>query len=448
VAKLVIVAPYYEIATYLWNPFLRGWVKRELEKRGAGTILLWADDARRDKLFDAVKDPDARGVLGAMHGWEEGIVGQYNWVLLRVGDSIGPEWKKLCFAPVSCLVGQKLVPWLVEQGIPAGIGEVTEYWFTAEKMQHQGDDPNEDALMKYYLLAEYTFWYRLAEGFTAGEAYRMMIREYLRQAALAKQVDEETAYYVSYDAQNRKFFGDPDFRIREGVETEVQYSVHVEVNHRERTDTVVVHGAVVTEKGYVSGGRVKVIVNDEKQEVELSQDGTFKAALTFKWERNERREYDVQIIYEGNLARGYLPRYVETKVVVEPTTVPTKLEIAEILTERSGPVVTFRVYGKLVDAKEQPVPDREVEVVVGDGELRRAYTRTNTYGVFAAKLEKSFPPLQMKAIVTAKFRGDDMYQGSEDSKVAEFPPNWDVIWTVLGAIAIVAAAVALLLLLL
>jgi hypothetical protein len=447
-AKLVIVAPYYDIATYLWNPFLKGWVRRELERRGTGAILLWANDANRQKLFNAVKDPDARGVLGAMHGWEYGVIGQNNQVLLQVGDSIGPEWKKLCFAPVSCLVGRKLVPWLVEQGVPCGVGEVTEYWFTAEKLQHQGEDPEEDRLMKYYLRAEYTFWYRIAEGFTAGEAYRMMIKEYYRQSKLAEQVDEETAYYVRYDAENRKFFGDPRFRLIEGVETAIQYSVNARRDPVLKYDAITVSGKVVAKDGTTAKGKIRIAVNNKETDVELAQDGSFTVTLTFAWDKNEEKTYEVELIYWGHREGGYLPKYEETQVKVEPTLVPTKIEITDILTERSGPVVTLRVFGRLVDDAEYPVPDREVEVAVGNGEVRKAYARTNKYGEFEAKIEKSFPPLQTKAVVIARFSGDDVYQRSEASKVAEFPPNWEVVWTILGAIAIVAAAVALLLLLL
>jgi hypothetical protein len=325
------------------------------------------------------------------------------------------------------------------------VGEVTEYWFTAEKLQHQGDNPEEDRLMKYYLYAEYTFWYRLAEGFTAGEAYRMMVKEYYRQSKLAEQVDEETAYYVRFDAENRKFFGDPGFRLIEGVETAIQYSVDARRDPVLKYDAITVSGKVVAKDGTIPKGKIRIAVDGKETDVELAQDGSFAVTLTFAWDKNEERTYEVELIYWGYREGGYLPKYEETQVRVQPTLVPTKIEITEILTERGGPIVTFRVFGRLVDDAEYPVPDREVEVVVGDGELRRAYTRTNRRGEFAAKIEKSYPPLQTKAVVIARFSGDDVYQGSETTKVAEFPPNWDFVKILVAAAAAAALLLALLL---
>jgi hypothetical protein len=443
--KTVILAPYYEIATFLWSPFLKGWVSNELKKRGVETVLLWGSDATRQKLFNAVKDKDVKGTLGVGHGNDEVIVGQNNEILLRVGDTLGPEWRKDCVGPVSCLVGRKLMPYLIQQGVPCGIGEVTEYWFTAEKEQHQGNDPNEDALMKYYLLAEYTFWYRLAEGFTAGEAYKMMIKEYYKQSALAKQVDEETAYYVAYDAQNRKFFGDENFRIREGVETVISYKAIGARDAQNRQDTVTVSGNVVAKDNTIPGGKVKVIADDQEQEVELKQDGTFVATFTFKWDKNEEKTYDVQVIYEGDLAHGYLPRYEETQIKVEPTLVPTKLEITDIKTSRIGPQVHFIIKGRLTDKDGNPVPGKEVTVQVGDGEIYESSAVTDGDGVFHVAMDKSYPPLQTKAIVIASFDGDDVYMHSSDTKTAEFPPNWDVILTIVGSIVAVAVAIAIIL---
>jgi hypothetical protein len=444
-AKVVILAPCFDLATYIWSPYLRGWVSNELKKRGVQPILLWGDDAVKAKYLEAIKDPDVKGTLGVGHGNNDVLTGQNYNVIIRVGDQVTDDLKKQGIAPVSCLVGNSLMPWLVKQGVPCAIGEVTEYIFTAVNVNPKGEDPEEDRLLKHYMYAEYTFWYRLAEGFTAGEAYRMMMREYYRQASLAKQVDDETAFYVQYDADNRKFFGDGNFRLISGTETDILYRVLGVRDPENRQDTITVNGYVTAEDGKIPQGKVQVIVNDQQQEVDVKQDGSFVAVFAFTWDRNVETTYDVQVIYKGDLAHGYLPKYYETTFTMEPTTIPTNLRISGIRTERDGATVTLEVFARLTDNEGDGIPRKEIEVAVGDGELYRAYAETDYYGVSRAEIRKSFPMLQTKAIVIAKFDGDDVYSASEDTKIAEFPPNWDAIKVILGAVAIVSAALAVIL---
>jgi len=337
------------------------------------------------------------------------------------------------------------MPWLVKQGVPCTVGEITEYIFTAEKEQEQGNDPEEDQLLKYYLYSEYVFWYRLAEGFTAGEAYRMMIKEYYRQARLAKNVDDETAFYVQYDADNRKFFGDQNFRLISGTETSILYKAVGMRDPKNKKDTITISGSVVAKDGTIPSGKVKVTVNDQEQEVLLRQDGTFTAVFTFSFDKNEETTYDIEVIYEGDLAHGYLPKYDETEITVEPTTIPTKIEIANIQTERSGPIVTVSVEGRLVDKNGTPLANKNVEVLVGDGELYTGYGTTSEDGTFKVTVSKDFPILQTKATIVARFDGDDTYGYSDASAVASFPPNWDIIKVIAGALALVGTVIAIIL---
>ena len=337
------------------------------------------------------------------------------------------------------------MPWLVKQGVQCTVGEITEYIFTAEKVQEKGDDPEEDQLLKYYMYAEYVFWYRLAEGFTAGEAYRMMIREYYRQAKLAESVDDETAYYVRYDANNRKLFGDQNWRMISGTETRMLYTTVVTRDVKNKQDTITISGSVVAKDGTIPSGKVKVIVNDQEQEVAIRQDGSFTTVFTFSIDKNEETTYNIEVIYEGYLTHGYLPKYDETQITIEPTTIPTKIEIENIQAERSGPVVAVSVFGKLTDKVGNPIANKDVEVFVGDGELYTGYDTTDKDGKFRVTISKSFPILQTKAVVIARFDGDDVYQYSEDSRIVEFPPNWEVLKVIAGALAIVGTAIAIIL---
>jgi len=337
------------------------------------------------------------------------------------------------------------MPWLVKQGVPCTVGEVDEYIFTAEKEQEQGNDPEEDRLLKYYLYSEYVFWYRLAEGFTAGEAFRMMIKEYYRQARLAKNVDDETALYVQFDADNRKFFGDQNFRLISGTETSILYKAVGMRDPKNKKDTITISGSVVAKDGTIPSGRVQVVVNDQEQEVDVKQDGSFTAVFTFSFDKNEETKYDIEVIYEGDLAHGYLPKYDETEITVEPTTVPTRITIDTVQAKRDASLVTISVVGKLTDKDGNSLEGKDIEVLVGDGELYTGYGTTDKDGTFKVTVSKSFPILQTKAVVIAKFNGDDTYGYSDTSTIASFPPNWDVIKVIAGAVALIGTAIAIIL---
>ena len=295
------------------------------------------------------------------------------------------------------------------------------------------------------MYSEYTFWYRLAEGFTAGEAYRMMIKEYYRQVIKAKQVDDETAFYLQYDADNRKFFGDQNWRMISGTETSILYKAVGMRDPKNKKDTITISGSVVAKDGTIPSGKVQVIVNDQEQEVDVRQDGSFTAVFTFSFDKNEETTYDIEVIYEGDLAHGYLPKYDETEITVEPTTIPTKITIDSVQTERSGPIVTVSVEGRLVDKDGNPLANKDVEVLVGNGELYTGYDTTGNDGTFKVTVSKSFPILQTKAVVIARFDGDDTYGYSDTSTIASFPPNWDVIKVIAGAVALIGTAIAIIL---
>jgi uncharacterized C2H2 Zn-finger protein len=213
VADAVLVAPYYDPATRFWNPYVARWLRRQLEQRGFSVEVLWADDAVKEKYDAAV----ARGrlILGAGHGNEGVFTGQYHAVLESAPVPEG-KYDGKCFAPVSCLVGKKLLPDMESKSKQfCGLGELTEYIFVANPyVEHKGDDIWEDKWLGWFLDAEYTFALSLADGKTAGEAYDAMIRRYYENADKVEKEDFETAYYLRYDAYWRKFFGDRNWSVQ------------------------------------------------------------------------------------------------------------------------------------------------------------------------------------------------------------------------------------------
>ncbi len=447
--KLLIIAPYYEIATNLWSPFLKGWVSKELQRRKITPVLLWGDDAVREKVWNALKDSDIYGVLGVGHGNETTFTGQNYNVIVKVGDQLTEDWKRVLFGPVSCLVGQQLLPWLIQQGVPAGIGEVTEYWFVSNGAPRTGENPDEDKPMSYFLKAEYTFWFRLAEGFTAGEAFLHMLNEYERQASEAEKYDEEVAYYVRYDKEQRRFYGDSQFRLPVGgVRTTTTVTATGERRPADRMDIISVSGKVTAEDGSVPRGVVEVWVNDQHAEVPLDSNGMFTASFKFYWDRNTEKLYNVTVDYTGWMDdKSYLPSSASTEVKVQPQFIQTVLAITDVKTSRDGPLVTFTVRGRLMTSKGEPVGGKRVAVAVGNGDIYSTDAITDSEGVFNATLTKDYPTLQTSAMVIARFPGDDVYADSSDNKVVKFPPNWDVlkVWIAMaGAIAFIIAILLLL----
>jgi hypothetical protein len=451
--KLVVLAPYYEQATFLWSPFLKGWVAKELRSRCVEPVVLWGNDCVPDKFAAAMRDPEVKGVLGVGHGSESEIVGQGNATLVKVGMLVPQEWKDDVFAPVSCLVGRRLVPYLVQQGVPAGIGEVTEYWFTAAGTVTDGMDPEEDPLLKYFLYAEYTFWFRLAEGATAGEAYDAMIEEYKRQAELAKQVDPLTWWCLQVDWQNRKFFGDRNYRLPPApgrILTKTEVSAGGERRPTEKKDVVTVTGRVAAEDGSVPKGWVRVKASrwpdpiEKSDVVPLDSEGRFSVSFAFGWETNVDYTYTVTAWY-GGWADGkcYVPSSATTAVTVRSGRAPTATKITKVEAEREGDAVHLYVEGTVADADGKPVAGGEVEIVVADTFPVRSYVKTGADGRFAWRGDVPVDWFDTKLSVTACFRGDELRMPSCDTAYAKFPPNWKVVAIIAGAAAVIIALVIL-----
>jgi hypothetical protein len=444
--KVVICAPYFEEATFLWSPFLKNWLANELKKRGVEPVVLWGNDCIPEKFAEAVKDPDVYAVDGVGHGNERTFTGQGYSELLKVGMLLGEEWKHIFFGPVSCLVGQQLVPYMVQQGVPAAVGEETEYFFTAAGTPGDGSDPALDPLEKYYHYAEYggRLLY-MAEGHTAGEAYQNMLQEYERQAQEAEKVDAETAYWLRYDAQHRKFFGDPNFRFPiTGVRTTVQVQALGTRIASEKTDVISVSGKVVAEDGSVPKGAVRVRVDDQVADATLDANGAFETSFTFVWDQNIDITYTVTVEYQGySNAVRYLPSRATTTVTVHSTRSPSKTKITKVTATRENDTVHLTIEGTVTDDKGMPVANGDVDILITDTYPKRDTVKTDANGKFTYKCDVPVGWLETQLTVTATFKGNDVLQPSIDEVQAKFPPNWKIILIVAGAAIVIIALIIL-----
>jgi hypothetical protein len=444
--KVVVCAPYFEEATFLWSPFLKNWLANELKKRGVEPVVLWGNDCVPSKFAEAVKDPDVYMVDGVGHGNERTFTGQGFSELLKVGMLLGDEWKHIFFGPVSCLVGRQLLPYMIQQGVPAGVGEETEYYFTAAGTPGDGSDPALDPLEKYYLYAEYGGrTLPMAEGYTAGEAYNNMLQEYERQAREAEKIDPETAYWLRYDARHRKFFGDPNFRLPiTGVRTKVEVTAVGTRLASEKTDVISVSGRVVAEDGSIPKGAVRVKADGQVADAMLDEKGAFEVSFTFVWDQNIDITYNITVEYQGysNEVR-YLPSRAQTTVTVHTTRSPSKTKITKVTATRENDTVHLTIEGTVTDDKGMPVANGDVGILITDTYPKRDTVKTDANGKFTYQCDVPVGWLETLLTITATFKGNDVLQPSIDEVHVKFPPNWKIIIMIAGAAIVIIALIFL-----
>jgi len=355
--KLLLIQPYYEEATYIWGSCLKELIQRGLVKTTEGYAIygLWDRDAVPEKVYQALQDPDVVGVcgLGAAHGNVCVYTGQYTTPIFRCGDDHNALLKGKYWNPVSCLVGVQLVPEFVQKwGVPVGVGETIEYWFVT----YNGSNGWENDPTASFILANYAFDYALQQGRTAGEAYQEMLQAYENEAKRWDQKDPEVAYYLRLDAQNRAFFGDPNWKLPQQPPPPppTQYvcpwcgfqsdnanvmQAHIIANHcppcpaPKGTYSGVAEGKITegTAEGYVQWGarQYKVTLNSFNIPVLLASEG--------EWWTGEQQSFQ-QVQWQGKskgTATGRAEGYMQFGPFLKFKVVLDKIQI-NIETEDSG----------------------------------------------------------------------------------------------------------------
>ena len=211
-AKWLIVAPYFETATYVWSPYEANWFANELKKRGQDVTVLWAWDAKDSNYEQYLKDADV--IDGVGHGNDDVFTGQ-NYEVLEQAPTDSGKYNGKFFIPVSCLVGKKLLPDMESKNNDfMGLGELIEYTFYFNPyVDHKGEDINEDPVLALFITAEKQFRFSLLDGKTAREAYNDMLQKYMDNAKSVENQDPEIAWTLQLDAQYRKTFGNLDKRL-------------------------------------------------------------------------------------------------------------------------------------------------------------------------------------------------------------------------------------------
>ncbi|MEM3906331.1 MAG: hypothetical protein QXZ17_05620 [Nitrososphaerota archaeon] len=201
--------PDFDLATQLWSYNVKPYIRKTFEGTPVNYILLEGNAATGSNVHRTVRkiENNVKAVAGVGHGYDHIFTGQSHNVIYITSDpdTIELDFKQAeVFAPVSCLVGKLLCPFVTQKGAKSAMGEVTEYYITSAAQA--------------FIEAEMTFWYHLARGKTAKEAYDLMLDAYERKAKELESVDAVSAKYLRFNAQNRKLFGDPNYKLVKGNE--------------------------------------------------------------------------------------------------------------------------------------------------------------------------------------------------------------------------------------
>ncbi|MEM2186017.1 MAG: carboxypeptidase-like regulatory domain-containing protein [Thermofilaceae archaeon] len=461
-STFVVSAPYYEIVTYLWCPYYRIWWKRELESYGTGYTLLFADEAQKSFVAEAMSKPDSKVLIGAGHGARCIFTGQYSRNIYVCGETF-EELKGKCFAPVSCHVGEALLPDMISKGVACGIGERDPYYFVvSDENPKKGEDPRrEDPLMACFIEAEafYSRW--LAAGRTAREAYDAMQLAYALMAEYVTYAlkDYETAYYIRLDARNRLFFGDGEWRMRpkeEVVDTTIGIEAEGERDLDTKVDRVTVTVQITAANNTKPTGRADVLIVTQEQDygrletVEV-KDGTFTVTFEIPLRVLTDTVYRIAVIYYGGKQDEYIytPQIAGKAIVVKQKAKKTTVTIEKAECERKDETVMisradFTVTGTVTDEDGKPVPSGTVEAVLEGGVKVSGTTDEN--GRFTVKGFFYPEPLETKRSGSIVFRGDWIrYAGSSADFTLKYPPNIKFILFTAGAFAALVLLILLLL---
>jgi len=206
--KFVTELPDFETATSAWSRVAKLFIN-DVEE-GFEHIVLEGNNCYRANVHNALKQEGTIGISGLSVGHGNVCVTtvQNYDIDFSCYDDANKLLKGKMFNKCSCLVGKGLLPNMVQYGLGAGCGEITEYWIYVT----WHPDPRQDTTF-YFVDANYEFDRELMRGKTAKEAYDAMIQKYYQYANYWQSRLPDLAHYLRYDADNRKLFGDPNFKL-------------------------------------------------------------------------------------------------------------------------------------------------------------------------------------------------------------------------------------------
>ncbi|MEM3357268.1 MAG: hypothetical protein QW166_05515 [Candidatus Bathyarchaeia archaeon] len=213
--RVLILAPdgWGDPATDYWAPYEAIFFNKIAQEAGAETKVLRGQDDNKQNYDEEVKKSDM--ITGVGHGRDDAFAGFRNQILEQCPVPQGKYDNKGWF-PVSCEVGQRLAPEIVEKSKnAASIGETTLYYFYANPTAiHKGEDPEkEDPYIASFIIPEVKFRVAILGGMRLADAYQVMLTAYEEEAKKWENKEPDVADTLRYDATFRKKFGNDDWRL-------------------------------------------------------------------------------------------------------------------------------------------------------------------------------------------------------------------------------------------
>jgi len=204
-AKILIFNPAFEDATKLWHPWMFK-LADIIKAAGHTPVLLSADQDTVSNMLNALADPEVRAMAGHGHGNATTFTGQNYDILFTVCRYNAGLIKTRNFSPVSCLIGNELLPDMVQKGLGCGLGMLKEYVF-----YWGGADPLQDTILQNFTLSEFEYWKALVNGYTHGGSWEKAKAAYLDRANRIGCVPVSEA--LKQDAMMRSVFGDRNWML-------------------------------------------------------------------------------------------------------------------------------------------------------------------------------------------------------------------------------------------
>jgi hypothetical protein len=424
VKKVVISAPdgWGDVASDLWAPAEAVYFAKQVQGLGFQPVVLRGPDANKSNYDKAVLDPDTVMICGVGHGNNTVFTG-YKLRYLEYCPVPQHKYDNKIWCPVSCLVGNQLAPEIVQNSAnAASVGEITEYWFTADTSKpHNGEDPiSEDIYLATFQMPEFKFRLALLQGYSLADAWQILEYEYKTWRDYWYQKGEpdvgDTAWY---DWVNRRRWGPDDWKIPGTQppptpppvpkETQIKLNAYGKRDPCRHTDTLYVEGNVTDKDGNPVQGTVTVKVKDKSIQVHTDSDGNFDTEFVFSVDHNDTGVYDVRASFQPDDKTGYEPSTAEGQGIIQPAYCPTQIQFTGINYTVEGAyrnTITVNVEGILL-ASGNPLPNAQVEVRLGDGDYVNTYATTGSDGKFRATLTKTFPPFPSGFTVVAIYGGDE-----------------------------------------
>jgi hypothetical protein len=207
--KVLLFSPNFEDATARWQPQQSQIYGYLSQKDGFDLDELLKEKDTRENAWNEM--PNCIIGVGVGHGNEQDFTGHnYDTIVSTVLTTSMELFRGKVFAPVSCLVGNKLLPTMANNyGLGAGLGETVEYTFA----YNPNKDPEYDEITWLFISAEAHFLHALALNYSSQKAYQFMLDAYEKNAQRIENDHPDVAQWLRYDAKYRAFFGANDWRV-------------------------------------------------------------------------------------------------------------------------------------------------------------------------------------------------------------------------------------------